>query len=86
MIEQKIAEIVCSLHTVIHSEKKPCKRCKDTIDQIQALIASEQQTMVEALKDAKFVIEQTTDGVRYNSTKKAILAKIDAALAKGEGK
>lgn len=41
MNEKKIAKIVYPLHTVIHSQNKPCKRCEDTIDAILALIEQE---------------------------------------------
>jgi hypothetical protein len=104
MPEKNIAEKIRELINGSKCETCPKEECLGSdcdgclTDCILALIASEQQPMVEALKDTLGLIDCIECDKYYNEKTRLfdhdpkkcdhclLKAKIDAALAKGEGK
>jgi hypothetical protein len=91
-IEDKIAEIIRNRVCTVCSARHGCSAywqkansvcCADFLDtekDIAALIAEEQRPLVEALKNARFVIKNCVDAQKWESSQANMLNMIDKAL------
>ena len=93
-LEQAIAKIICT-HPDYNGNCVKCNKLephvsecfmKGMIQTISALIAAREQPLIEALREAKLQIEYLHSKFKETGSRNAVIAKIDLALAKEEGK